>query len=180
MRFSSRNGPPSHGCVFTRVSPLSAPVLREEIAVLLAKDAIEPLPPAEMESGFYSPRFIVPKKSGGSRPILDLRVLNRCLHKLPFRMLTQKRILRCVRPLGWSAALDLMDAYFHVSTLPRHRQFLLFAFEGRAWQYKALPFGLSLSPRVLTKPAEGASAPLRSRASAYSISYDWLIFALSR
>ena len=101
------------------------------------------------------------QKSGGSRPILDLRVLNRCLHKLPFRMLTQKRILRCVRPLGWSAALDLMDAYFHVSTLPRHRQFLRFAFEGRAWQYKALPFGLSLSPRVLTKPAEGASAPLR-------------------
>ncbi|XP_073778682.1 uncharacterized protein [Danio rerio] len=35
------------------------------------------------------------------------------------------------------------------------------AFEGRAWQYKALPFGLSLSPRVLTKPAEGALAPLR-------------------
>src|SRR5512146_2334697 len=161
MRFSSRNGPPSHGCVFTWVNPLSALVLREEIAALLAKGAIEPVPPAEMESGFYSPYFIVPKKSGGSRPILDLRVLNRCLHKLPFRMLTQKRILRCVRPLGWSAALDLMDAYFHVSTLPRHRQFLRFAFEGRAWQYKALPFGLSLSPRVLTKPAEGASAPLR-------------------
>ncbi|XDV29555.1 hypothetical protein PO909_032667 [Leuciscus waleckii] len=39
-----------------------------------------------MKSGFYSPCFIVPKKGGGLRPILDLRVLNRALHKLPFKM----------------------------------------------------------------------------------------------
>ncbi len=38
---------------------------------------------------------------------------------------------------------------------------LRFAFEGRAWQYRVLPFGLSLSARVFTKIAEGALAPLR-------------------
>ncbi|KAL0165890.1 hypothetical protein M9458_037734, partial [Cirrhinus mrigala] len=38
--------------------------------------------------------------------------------------------------------------------------FLRFAFEGRAWQYRVLPFGLSLSPRVFTKVAEGTLAPL--------------------
>ncbi len=53
------------------VAARNAPVLREEIAVLLAKDAIEPVPPAEMRQGFYSPYFIVPKKGGGLRPILD-------------------------------------------------------------------------------------------------------------
>lgn len=37
----------------------------EEIAVLLAKDAIKPVPPVEMEVGFYRLYFIVPKKSGG-------------------------------------------------------------------------------------------------------------------
>ncbi len=87
------------------------------------KDAIEPVPPAEMKSGFYSPYFIVPKKGGGLRPILDLRVLNRALHKLPFRMLTQRRIFQCIRPFDWFAAIDLKDAYFHVSILPRHRPF---------------------------------------------------------
>ncbi len=35
------------------------------------KDAIEPVPPAEMRQGFYSPCFIVPKKGGCLRPILD-------------------------------------------------------------------------------------------------------------
>ncbi len=114
----ARCPPKFRGVHFTSVKAVDAPVLCAEIAVLLAKDAIEPVPPADMRSGFYSPYFIVPKKSGGLRPILDLRVLNRALHKLPFKMMTQKRIFGCVRPLDWFAAIDLKDAYFHVSILP--------------------------------------------------------------
>ncbi len=177
----ARRPPKFRGIRFTSVLSKDAPVLRAEVAVLLAKDAIEPVPPAEMKSGFYSPYFIVPKKGGGLRPILDLRVLNRALHKLPFRMLTQRRIFQCVRPLDWFAAIDLKDTYFHVSILPRHRPFLRFAFEGRAYQYKALPFGLSLSPRVFTKVVEAALVPLRE-AGIRILNYldDWLILAQSR
>ncbi len=177
----ARRPPKFRGIRFTSVLSKDAPVLRAEVAVLLAKDAIEPVPPAEMKSGFYSPYFIVPKKDGGLRPILDLRVLNRALHKLPFRMLTQRRIFQCVRPFDWFAAIDLKDAYFHVSILPRHRPFLRFAFEGRAYQYKALPFGLSLSPRVFTKVVEAALVPLRE-AGIHILNYldDWLILAQSR
>ncbi len=146
----------------------NALVLRKEIAVLLANDVIEPVPPAEMRQGFYSPYFIVPKKGGGLRPILDLRVLNRALHKLPFKsclhklpLLTHRRMIKCIQPQDWFAAIDLKDAYFRVSILPRHRPFLRFAFEGRACKYRVLPFGLSLSPRVFTKVVEGALTPLR-------------------
>ncbi len=136
----ARRPPEFNGVLETSVAVRNAPVLREEIAVLLAKDAIEPVPPAEMRQGFYSPYFIVPKKGGGLRPILDLRVLNRALHKLPFKMLTHRRMIKCIQPQDWFAAIDLKDAYFHVSILPRHRPFLRFAFEGRAWQYRVLPF----------------------------------------
>ncbi len=55
---------------------------------------------------------------------------------------------------------DSVCQAFHVSILLRHRPFLRFAFEGRAWQYRILPFGLSLSPRVLTKVVEGALSPV--------------------
>ncbi len=177
----ARRPPKFRDIRFTSVLSKDAPVLHAEVAVLLAKDAIEPVPPAEMKSGFYSPYFIVPKKDGGLRPILDLRVLNRALHKLPFRMLTQKRIFQCVRPFDWFAAIDLKDAYFHVSILPRHRPFLRFASEGRAYQYKALPFGLSLLPRVFTKVVEAALVPLRE-AGIRILNYldDWLILAQSR
>ncbi|KAI2644452.1 Transposon Ty3-G Gag-Pol polyprotein [Labeo rohita] len=156
-------------------------VLCVEVAVLLAKDAIEAVPPAEMKSGFYSPYFIVPKKSGGLRPILDLRALNRSLLRLPFKMLTTKRMLTCIRHQDWFAAIDLEDTYFHVSILPRHRPFLRFAFEGRAYQYKVLPFGLSLSPRVFTKVTEAALSPLWWMGIRI-LNYldDWLLIAHSR
>ncbi len=177
----ARRPPKYRGIHSTTVRAADAPILRAEIAVLLAKDAIEPVPPADMRSGFYSPYFIVPKKSGGLRPILDLRVLNRALHRLPFKMLTPKRIFGCVRPRDWFAAIDLKDAYFHVLILPRHRPFLRFAFEGRAYQYKVLPFGLSLSPRVFTKVAEAALVPLREQ-GVRILNYldDWLILAQSQ
>ncbi len=177
----ARRPPKYRGIHSTTVRAADAPILRAEIAVLLAKDAIEPVPPADMRSGFYSPYFIVPKKSGGLRPILDLRVLNRALHRLPFKMLTPKRIFGCVRPQDWFAAMDLKDAYFHVSILPRHRPFLRFAFEGRAYQYKVLPFGPSLSPRVFTKVAEAALVPLREQGMRI-LNYldDWLILAQSQ
>ncbi len=177
----ARHPPKFRGIRFTSVLSKDAPVLRAEVAVLLAKDAIEPVPPAEMKSRFHSPYFIVPKKDCGLRPILDLRVLNWALHKLPFRMLKQRRIFQCVRPFDWFAAIDLKDSYFHVSILPRHRPFLRFAFEGRAYQYKALPFGLFLSPRVFTKVVEAALVPLRE-AGIRILNYldDWLILAQSR
>ncbi len=100
-----------------------------------------PVPPAEMKSGFYSPYFIMPKKGGGLRPILDLRVLNRALHKL----------IRCIQPQDWSVAVDLKDAYFHVSILPRHWPCLLFVFVGRAWQYRVVLFGCPCPPVSLPR-----------------------------
>jgi len=60
--------------------------------------------PTEMRQGFYSPYFIVPKKGGGLWTILDLRVLNRALHKLPFKMLTHRRMIKCIQPQDWFAA----------------------------------------------------------------------------
>ncbi len=54
-------------------------------------------------------------------------------------------------------------------------------FEGRAWQYRVLPFGLSLSPHVFTKVVEGALTPLRE-VGIRILNYldDCLILAQSR
>ncbi len=77
--------------------------------------------------------------------------------------------------------VDLKDAYFYASILSRHRPFVRFAFEGRAWQYKVLPFGLSLFPCVFTKVVEGALAPLWE-VGIRILNYrdNWLIMAQSR
>ncbi len=138
-------------------------------------------PSSRDEAGVLQPLLHRTQERWWPWPILDLRVLNRALHKLPFKMLTHRRMIKCIQPQDWFAAIDLKDAYFHVSILPRHRPFLQFAFEGRAWQYRVLPFGLSLSPRVFTKVVEGALTPLRE-VGVRILNYldDWLILAQSR
>ncbi len=110
---------------------------------------IEIVPPAQSESGFYSRYFLIPKKDGGLRPILDLRLLNHALMKRSFRMIILKQILLQICLGDWFISLDLKDAYFHTQIAPHHTLFLIFAFEGVAYQYKVLPFGLSLAPALL-------------------------------
>ncbi len=79
---------------------------------------METVSPAQSESGFYSCYFLVPKKDGGLRPILDLRHLNLALMKWPFRMITLKQILSQICPGDWFFSLDLKDAYFHIQIAP--------------------------------------------------------------
>ncbi len=64
---------------------------------------------------------------------------------------------------------------------PHHRQFLRFAFEGVAYQYKVLPFGLSLAPRTVTRCMDAALSPLRQMGNRI-LNYldDWLILAQSQ
>jgi len=51
----------------------------------------------------------------------------------------------------WTVALDLKDGYWHVPVTSRKRLFLGFHYRGQNWQFRALPFGLNIWPRVFTK-----------------------------
>lgn len=137
--------------------------MREEINSLLSKGAIRIVPHTEAQGGWYSRYFVVPKRNGKLRPILDLRMLNKRLKVFKFRMLTLRQLLKVVGPGMWFTSIDLTDAFQHVAILPAHRKFLRFAFEGTAYEYLVLPFGLALSPRCFSKTLEAALAPLRAQ-----------------
>lgn len=141
--------------------PAKSRALVQELSTLLDKGAIVPVDPLRDPGGFYSRYFLVPKKAGGLRPILDLRGLNVFLKSLPFRMLSTREMLQAISPGEWFTTIDLMDAYFHVPIASRHQRFLRFAFQGRHYQFRVLPFGLSLSPRVFTRCVAAALAPLQ-------------------
>ncbi|CAM4608132.1 unnamed protein product [Leuciscus chuanchicus] len=164
--------PRFRGVIQSLTLPQNAHVLRQEVCNLLEKGAIESVSPSERESGFYSRYFVVPKKGGGLHPILDLRPVNRALHK---------RILAQIRPGDWFASVDLKDAYFHIQIVKRHRRFLRFAFENSVYQYTVLPFGLALAPRTFSKCVDAALSPLRSSGMRV-LNYldDWLVLAQSK
>uniref|UniRef100_A0AAV2IU46 ribonuclease H n=1 Tax=Knipowitschia caucasica TaxID=637954 RepID=A0AAV2IU46_KNICA len=159
----------------------STEALEAEVSSLLSRGAAVEVDPQDATRGLYSPYFLVPKKSGGVRPILDLRVLNECISKRQFRMLSTRQLLECVREGDWMTSIDLTDAYFHVSIVPEHRRFLRFAVGERNYEYCRLPFGYALAPRTFSKCVEAALEPIR-RAGVRILTYidDWLILAPSR
>ncbi len=159
-------------------NPAKAQALNQELSVLKGVELIDPL---SQPGAFYSTYFLVEKKDGGLRPILDLRGLNRYLKVLRFHMLSIADVLRTATRGEWFASIDLKDAYFHVPIAPHHRKFLRFAFQGCHFLFRVLPFGLSLSPRVFTRCVAAALSPLQSRGLKIMLSLDdWLICAPSR
>ncbi|XP_030584735.1 uncharacterized protein LOC115779969 [Archocentrus centrarchus] len=169
------------GIIHSQARGESARILQEEIHSLLEKRAICIVPPDQSRSGFYSRYFLVPKRGGrGLRPILDLRALNEFLRKYKFRMLTHASLVRLVRQGDWFTSVDLKDAYFHIPIYPPHRRYLRFAFRGICYEYRVLPFGLSLSPRVFVRCTEAAIAPLRQQGIRLATYLDdWLLLARS-
>ncbi len=94
-------------------------------------------------------------------------------------MLTHKVI--CHSICDWFVRIDLSDTYFHIAIYPTHRKFLRFAYQGRAYEYQAIPFGLSLAPRVFSKCVEAALSLLRnSGIRIFSYIDDYLICSHSQ
>ncbi|XP_029965627.1 uncharacterized protein LOC115401518 [Salarias fasciatus] len=173
--------PRFNGVLTSEAAGEAAEALESEISSLLSRGAIRLVPEGERNQGFYSRYFLIPKKGGSLRPILDLRFLNLHLRKYKFKMLTHKVLFRSIRPGDWFTSVDLQDAYFHISIYPAHRKYLRFAFKGTAYEYQTLPFGLSLAPRVFSKCVEAALNPMRaSGLRVFAYLDDFLLCASSK
>jgi hypothetical protein len=86
----------------------------EEVNTLLGKGAIELVPPGQEGQVFYSTFFIVPKKDGGLRPILNLKPLNVYMEKSHFKMETLRSIIQALHVGDWGSTFDLRDAYLQI------------------------------------------------------------------
>ena len=167
--------PPQSGMKETIVPRKNLDILNAEVAELLRKDAIEKVPPNERGCGFYSTFFLVPKKNGKMRPVINLRPQNRYLKKEHFKMDTLKKVINLVKPNDWAISLDLSDAYLHIPIFQKHRKYLRFCIAGQCWQWKCLCFGPSTAPRVFSKVISVIAAHLRAQ-NIRLASYldDWL------
>ena len=113
----------------------------------------------------FLPRiFLVPKKNGKLRLIIDLSTLNKYVFVQSFRMETQRKVRNAIRQNDWAFSLDLTDAYLHVPIHPRSRKYLHFTLKGQVFHFRALPFGLSTSPYIFTLLMTVIATYLRRRA----------------
>ena len=143
------------------------------------KGAIEEASPHSR--AFYGRLFTVPKASGGLRPVLDLSPLNKHLKAIHFRMETPRSIRESIRQGDWATSLDLKDAYFHIPIHRNYRKFLRFIWNDRIFQFRSLPFGLSLAPWIFTKVTRELAILARSRGIRLRMYLDdWLTLASSQ
>ena len=153
-------------------------MLDQEISSLLQKEAVEEI--KDHSPGFFGRLFCVPKSSGGFRPVLDLSALNKFLKKIRFRMETVSSVRAAIRPGDWATSLDLKDAYFHILIHHRSRKWLRFVWQGKVFQFRALPFGLSLAPWVFTRITREMCIAAHAKGIRLLVYLDdWLILAAS-
>lgn len=104
--------------LFTLVAGKDAPVLCAEIVVLVVKDAIEPVPPTEMEKGFYSSYYHTEERlwvTMNPRPAS----FESGLAQVPVQNVEAEAHSDINHQQDWFAAINLKDVYFPVLILPR-------------------------------------------------------------
>jgi hypothetical protein len=89
---------------------------------------------------------LVPEAGNRWRPVIYLSTLNSHILCPTLKMET----LGSVQKGQWTSSLDRKDAYFHIPIPLDSRRYLRFLHQGVIWQFRALPFGLSTAPRIIT------------------------------
>ena len=152
-------------------------VMQEEIEKLLLKGAIQLVSPSNGQ--FVSRLFLVPKKTGDLRLVINLRPLNKFIIRKHFKMENLQNVTQLVRKGDYMVTIDLKDAYFSIPIHQSHRKFLRFSWRNQLFQFAALPFGLTSAPRVFTKVLKPVIASMRQRGIRCLIYIDDLIIMAS-
>ena len=114
----------------------------KEVSALLEKGAIRRV----TNRKFISSLFIISKKSGGFRPVINLKALNKFINHNHFKMEGLPLLKHLILSGDWLAKIDLKDAYLTVPIHSDHQPFLQFKWNGSLYQFTCLPFALPSAP----------------------------------
>ena len=144
---------------------------------MLNKSAIVQVPYSK--HAFYHRMFLVEKKNGGYRPVLDLSPLNTFIETTHFKMENLATLKSLINPGDYMINIDLTDAYLSVPIHQESQKFLRFIWQNKAYQFKAMPFGLNVAPRVFTKLLKPVVAWLRGQGIRLIIYLDDILIMAS-
>ena len=158
-------------------NPTKQSFLLEALYQLINKNAVESVDNPN-SLGIYNRLFLVPKPNNQWRPILDLSTLNTFLNTGSFKMETPETIRTSLQVGEWVTSIDFKDAYFHIPIHSQSRKYMRFHLQGRSYQFKALPFGLSTAPMEFTVVAKEVKLmALQKGIRIHQYLDDWLVRA---
>ena len=113
---------------------------------MLRKGAIQKL---KSEPGkFLSNLFLVNKKDGGHRPVINLKFLNSFIPYQHFRMAGMHLIKDLLQEDNFLIKIALKDAYFDIPLDKSSRRYIRFQWEGNLYEFLCLCF---LAQLIFTK-----------------------------
>jgi hypothetical protein len=137
--------------------PRSVPIalkraVNAELDRLVASDILEPINVMETPIEWASPIVIDIKKNGKVRVCADFKVtINRFIKKQLHPLPTLNEIANEFAGFKEFSIIDLKDAYYQVLVDPSCRKYLTIATEKGFFQYKRLPFGITVAPMLFQR-----------------------------
>lgn len=120
--------------------------LNQEIQKLLKKGAIQSV--HQEQTQFLSYMFLVSKKDGKNRPVINLKKLNNFITHEHFKTEGLYMVRDLLKRGEWMCKIDLKDAYLTTNIYEEDRKYLKFLWDDKIYQFTCLPFGLASAPRI--------------------------------
>ena len=153
-----------------------AKIIQEEINNLLEKEAIKAIP--HNQAKFVSNFFLVKKKSGGFRPVINLRNLNQFIHTEHFTMEAITNLTTILSKDDWIMIIDISDVYLTNYISKQGIQGLCsFAVSNQTYRFLCMPFGLNDAARAFKKTMKHTVAKVRALGFEVLVYLDNWIFA---
>lgn len=128
------------------LAPPKLALLRDHINKLLKEGVIIPT-----ISDFASPCFLVPKKNGENRLVVDYRKINAKIVFDTFPLPTIESALMSFGSAKFFTILDLNSAYHQVPLSEQSQRYTTFTTPFGTYAYTRLPFGLTVGSQVLSR-----------------------------
>ena len=123
--------------------------------------------------------FTVTKKSGGLRPVINLKPLNQFLHLQTSKMEVLSDLKVLLEPSDFMITINLSDTCMTLPIEEESRNYQCFQFQDQMFQFCVLPFGLNDAPRAFTKTLKPPVGTLRSLGFKLVVFLDDIILAAS-
>ena len=132
----------------------------QELQHLLNKGCIKALE-GKIPGGWVNNIFLVPKKNGGFRMILNLKKLNEHVVYTKFKMDHIDRVVQLLQKGHFLGSLDLVSVYSHLWIQEKYQKFFQFTWRGHYYCYTTLPQGFADSPQMFVRCTNPIIAHLR-------------------
>ncbi|XP_069107399.1 uncharacterized protein [Argopecten irradians] len=134
-----------------------AHLIESEVQTMLEKNVI--VKSFHCTGQFLSPVFLVPKKDGGNRPVINLKRLNSCVEYQHFQMEGVQSLKTLIQKDDFMVKLDLKDAYFTVPGPSNSSEISEVSLGGPNIHVCGNAFGLAPGPRFLHQTDETSGSP---------------------